>query len=227
MGILQKSMSIVGKLIIIACLLVAFAGGLLGVIYFQLRGEEVSIPKIVGKNFNEGRDELAGQGLRIKRIASRYSNEPPDTILEQRPRAGTTAKSGLMISVVVSEKNPDGSEAPASVVDDDKAIEEIEEQPELKIEKKTTKPKDTKKKTGPKTRDVITDKTPDKKTEDGGDKGATEPAGDKNEGTAKPSTKPAENKAPAATPKPADKNEPRKTVVVTDSRPRQTPKPNN
>ncbi len=46
-----------------------------------------------------------------------------------------------MISVVVSEKNPDGNEAPVDVKDDDEAIKEIEDQPELKIDKKKDKVK--------------------------------------------------------------------------------------
>ncbi len=197
MQVLKNGISVIGKLALVLALAVTFAVGMLSVFYLQLKGEEVTIPKIVGKNFNDGRDDLADFGLRIRRIASRYSNEDPDTILEQRPRAGTIAKSGLMISVVVSEKNPDGSEAPVELKDDDEAIKEIEQQPELKIDKPKAKVKP--KKTEPKTRDVLTVEP------EAGDKEKTSPV----EGTGKETgggestpTKPADPKTPPAAPKP-------------------------
>lgn len=198
MGVLKNGFSTLGRLALVLALASTFLVGMLSVFYLQLKGEEVKIPKVVGKNFNDGRDDLADFGLRIKRIASRYSNEAPDTILEQRPRAGSTAKSGLMISVVVSEKNPDGSELPVEIKDDDAAIKEIEEQPELKIEK--PKPKVKPKKSDPKTRDVITSKP-----EDGGSSGDTPNDGGtvKDTGDDKPPPlKPADPKPPANVPKP-------------------------
>lgn len=175
MGFLKSGASAFGKLLIVLTLFVTFLIGMFGVIYVQLKGEEVSIPKVVGKNFNEGREDLSGVGLRIKKIASRYSNEEPNTILEQRPRAGTTAKSGLMISVVVSEKNPDGSELPVKIKDDAAVIGEIEQQPELKIDKQ--KPVSKTKKESPKTRDVIKEKDEDETQPGGTDKpGGLDPA---------------------------------------------------
>jgi len=213
MSILRNGFSAVGKLLVGFSLLVAFVAGALAVVYIQLRGEEISIPKVVGKNFNEGKTDLIDKGLRIKRVSSRYSNEEPDTILEQRPRAGTTAKTGLMISVVVSEKNPDGNELPVEIKDDEEAIQEIEDQPEFKIEKKkktSTKPK----KTSRKTRDVIkSDEKETKPTESETSTKETKPdprIGESLIPTTKPKTptapKPtAQPKKPAAEPKPTKK----------------------
>lgn len=195
MEVVKSSISVLGKLVVVLALSVSFAVGMLSVFYLQLKGEEVKIPKIVGKNFNDGRDDLAGFGLRIRRIASRYSKEDPDTILEQRPRAGTTAKSGLMISVVVSEKSPDGNEAPVEVRDDDEAIKEIEQQPELKIDK--PKPKVKPKKTEPKTRDVILDPK-----DDGTGKSTPADGTGKETGGEGPTTKPSDPKTPPTAPKP-------------------------
>lgn len=172
MNVVKNGISAFGKLLVVLALTATFMVGLFGVFYVQLKGEEVKIPKIVGKNFNDGREDLADYGLRIRKISSRYSNEDPNTILEQRPRAGSTAKTGLMISVVVSEKNPDGSEAPVGVKDDEKAIEEIESQPELKIDK----PKAKTRKTAPRNRDVLTNKPDDEV--DGADSAAPKEAGD-------------------------------------------------
>jgi len=159
MEILKHGLSAIGKLFMAGALAAAFFAGLFGVVYMQLTGGEVEIPKIVGMNFNDGLDELNSKGLRIRKIASRYSNEDPNTILEQRPRAGTVAKTGLIISVVVSEKNPEGDEeAPAEVKDDDEAIEEIQDLPELKTDKSRRQSKASDKKEEPKTRDVIEEK---------------------------------------------------------------------
>ena len=207
---MKSGFSAIGKLVVFFVLLVTFFVGLFGVVYLQLKGEEVEIPKVVGKNFNDGRDDLAGLGLRIKKIATRYSNEAPNTILEQRPRAGSTAKTGLMISVVVSESNPDGNELPVDIKDDEEVIEEIGQQPELKIDQPKKKAPTTKK--PPKTRDVEV-KTPEDEATGGDEKpvggnetpkepGAEEKSAQKPTITSPPALKPtpAPNKSPATKP---------------------------
>ena len=235
MGFLQKSASALGRLLIVGVLAATFLVGVFGVGYLQLKGNEIEIPKVVGKNFNTGGDELASYGLRIKKISSRYSEEAPNTILEQRPRAGTVAKTGLMISVVVSQENPDGNEAPANVKNDEEAIEEIEELPELKTDKpkkRKTKPK----KTSPKTRDIIEEKPKNKDgkaptgddpagdaktTTKSGDKKST---GDKKPGAVKPPPLPVA-KPKVNNPKPKQ-TKPAKPKTSGDTRPRKTGKSN-
>ena len=237
MEFLKKGLTAIGRLLIVGVLAATFLVGVLGVSYLQLKGEEIEIPKIVGKNFNEGQDELEGYGLRIKKIASRYSEEKPNTILEQRPRAGSTAKSGLMISVVVSQENPDGTEAPADVKEDEDAIEEIEDLPELKTDKPKKKKKTKPKKTSAKTRDVIEEKGKEgdkvilgADTSKGGDSKTTAKSGDKGKNS---SENPAGKKTgPAKTVKPKDgKTSPKapkkpKPKPAGDSRPRKAGKSN-
>lgn len=191
MTFLQRGASAIGRLILVGVLAATFFTGLFGVVYYQLKGEEVEIPKLVGKNFNQGTDELASHGLRIKKIASRFSEEKPNTILEQRPRAGTTGKTGLIISVVVSKPNPDGAETPVDVINDEESIEEIEDLPELKTDKAKKKAKSKPKEAYAKTRDVIEEKNVDGDGKKAGDTtggtdskttakpGDTLPAGDK------------------------------------------------
>ena len=41
-----------GRLLIVIALLGAFLAGLFGVVIFSLRGQEVQVPEIVGKNFS-------------------------------------------------------------------------------------------------------------------------------------------------------------------------------
>ncbi|QQS41813.1 MAG: PASTA domain-containing protein [Acidobacteriota bacterium] len=223
MDALRHGASALGKLLMAVALAAAFFAGLFGVVYMQLSGSEVEIPKVVGKNFNEGQDELSRMGLRIKKIATRYSNDQPNTILEQRPRAGTVAKSGLIISVVVSEPNPPGTEPPTDVKDDEEAIEEIQDLPELETEKSRKRSRSEDKKEEPKTRDVIEDKSeqktgtgtdaPGDSGQNSGDAAGDRPQGDKND--------PAGNKPKADPPKPGTDSA--RPPTAGEVRPRKTP----
>lgn len=164
MKFIKTSLSAIGRLITVMALAAAFLVGMVGVVYMSLRGEELKIPEVVGKDFEESEKELAALGLKIKKIASRYSEEKPNTILEQRPRSGETAKAGLMISVIVSQVNPEGTEAPVGVKkkkNDEEAIEEIEEliSDTPKKSNKTNQNTNSNKKKGSTTRDVIKEKT--------------------------------------------------------------------
>jgi PASTA domain len=161
MGLIKTGFSAIGKFFIVLTLAAAFIVGMVGVVYMSLRGEEVKIPEIVGKNVDESEKELAALGLKLKRIANRYSGEKPETILEQRPRAGDTAKTGLMISVIVAQANPEGTEAPADVRkkgEDEDDIEEIEELISDKPKKSNKSNTNSNKKKSSTTRDIIKEK---------------------------------------------------------------------
>lgn len=201
MGFVKSGLSALGKFFIVLALAGAFIVGLVSVVYMSLRGEEVQIPEIVGKDFKQSETELAALGLKIRRIANRYSEEPPNTILEQRPRAGSTAKSGLMISVIVAQPNPEGSEAPADIkkkTDDEEAIEEIEDLISDKPKKASNK-STTKKKTST-TRDVIANKSSDNSDSD--DKGKSDATSKSNSSSSPAGTK--DNKNTTTNPKPAN-----------------------
>jgi beta-lactam-binding protein with PASTA domain len=146
MSIAKRGASALGKLLTVAVLAASFAAGLVGVVYMSLRGDEMKVPEIVGKDLIQSEKELADLGLRIKKRADRYSNEKPNTILEQLPRAGETVKTGQMILVVTSKTNPDAAdEAPATIKksgtdeDDTEKIEElISDKPKKQLEKSET-----------------------------------------------------------------------------------------
>ncbi len=194
MGLVKTGISAVGKLLVVTALAGTFLVGMLSVFYLSLKGEEVEIPKIVGKNFNNGEDELTKLGLRIKKVATRYSNEKPNTILEQRPRAGENAKTGLMVFVVVSQENPDGNEAPIDIEDKEKEVKEekneIEALPELETDKSKKKSKKTNKKTGSKTRDVIKKTKKEKEDKDKKESKDTATTTDSKTGTDNKATNP-------------------------------------
>lgn len=161
MGLIKTGISAIGKFFIVLSLAAAFIVGMVGVVYMSLRGEEIKIPEIVGKDFIESEKELAALGLKVKRIANRYSAETPNTILEQRPRAGDTAKTGLMISVIVAQANPEGTEAPADVrkkSQDEDDIEEIEDLISDKPKKSNKANTNSTKKKSSTTRDIIKEK---------------------------------------------------------------------
>jgi hypothetical protein len=218
MGFVKSVLSALGKFFIVLILAGAFIIGLVSVVYMSLKGEEVQIPEIVGKDFKQSEDELAALGLKIRRIANRYSEEPPNTILEQRPRAGSTAKSGLMISVIVAQPNPEGSEAPADIkkkADDEEAIEEIEDLISDKPKKSTSKTTNSNKKKASTSRDVIANKSSD--NSDSGDKGSSDTGSKSNSSTSPAGTKdnkntttsPKTTTTPAANPKkPTDTSKP-------------------
>lgn len=200
MGFVKSGLSALGKFFIVLALAAAFIVGLVSVVYMSLKGEEVTIPEIVGKDFKQSEDELAALGLKIRRVANRYSEEPPNTILEQRPRAGSTAKSGLMISVIVAQPNPEGTEAPAEVkkkADDEEAIEEIEDLISDKPKKASNK--STPKKKASTSRDVIANKSSD--SSDSDDKGKTDASSKSNSSSSPAGTK--DNKNTTTNPKPA------------------------
>lgn len=154
MGLVKTGVSALGKLVTVGILAAAFLLGMVGVVYMSLRGEEVKVPQIVGKDFAESEKELSSLGLKIKRRSFRYSEEKPNTVIEQSPKAGDTVKTGLEILVVVSQANPEGTEAPATLKKDDQDVESLDNS-------SSDKPKTSNKNTGKKpekTRDVISNK---------------------------------------------------------------------
>ena len=215
MSLLQKGISAIGKFVIVSALAASFILGMVGVVYMSLRGEEIKIPEIVGKDVNESEKELAALGLKVKKIANRYSEEKPNTILEQRPRAGDTAKTGLMISVIVAQPNPEGTEAPAEIKkkSDEDSIEEIEDLISDKPKNSKKSNSNTTKKKSSTTRDVIKEKTDENSDSTGaGDAGGDSKTSSGNSATVKDTKSGSGNSnSKPATPPAADKPKPNKT----------------
>jgi len=156
-GFVKTGISAIGKLLTVAILAAAFLFGMVGVVYLSLRGEEVKVPEIVGKDFIESEKEIADLGLKIKRRATRYSQEKPNTVLEQLPKPGETVKTGQTILVVISEANPEGSEAPATVKKPDNTNQE-DDSTDITPDKPKTNKNSNIKKPSQTTRDVIANK---------------------------------------------------------------------
>ncbi|MGI8466906.1 MAG: PASTA domain-containing protein [Pyrinomonadaceae bacterium] len=159
MSIIKAGVSAISKLLIVVALAGTFLVGAGGVVYLSLRGAEVKVPEVVGKDFYASENEMAALGLKLKKRATRYSHETPNTVLEQLPKSGETVKTGQVISVVVSEANPEDNEAPATVqkdTADNTDAESTDITPDKPV--KTNKNSNTKK-PAQTTRDVISNKS--------------------------------------------------------------------
>jgi len=156
-SIINTGISALGKLLSLVLLLAAFLGGMAGVVYMSLSGEEIKVPEITGKDFAESEKELAALGLKIKRRADRPSTEKMNTVLEQLPKAGETVKTGQLILVVVSKAGIEGEEVPKSLKKDLESddTEKIEEMISDKPKKPKANTNTNAKKKADTTRDVI------------------------------------------------------------------------
>lgn len=224
MSFIKKSASAFGKLIIVIVLAATFLVGMVGVVYISLQGEEMKVPEIVGKDLGESEKELAALGLKLKKRADRFSNEKPNTILEQLPKAGDTVKTGQMILVVTSKMNPDGEEAPATIKknSDEDDSEKIEELISDKPKKTTNKNTNTNlKKKSSTTRDVLSNNSNKNSAGNSNSIKSSETNNNSSDkGNKNGATNPTDtNKKPNETAKP------NKTPGSGDMRPRKTPQP--
>ncbi|MFL6467128.1 MAG: PASTA domain-containing protein, partial [Pyrinomonadaceae bacterium] len=179
MGFISTGLSAITKLIALGVLLLAFAIGMMAVVYISLSGSEVKVPEIVGKDFIESEKELASLGLKIKRRADRASGEKINTVLEQLPKPGETVKTGQMILVVVSKAGATADETPKSLIKDIEAddSEKIEEMITDKPKRKSNSNSNSTKKKADTTRDTIANTTDGT---DAGKDGLTVPAENSN-----------------------------------------------
>jgi hypothetical protein len=216
-GFLKTGASAIGKLLTVAALAGAFVVGLVGVVWLSLQGQEVKVPEVVGKDFGDSEKELTQIGLKIKRRAFRFSVEKPNTVIEQSPRAGEPVKTGQIIFVVVSQANPESTEAPATVNKD--GVEEIEnDDTSPDAPKKNNKNANVKKPTQT-TRDVSANK-PAKNSNTNTSTGTNSEDKPANTTTTQSNKPPATNK-PVTNPSP--KPSPAKTPTSGDTRSRKVP----
>jgi hypothetical protein len=222
-GIIKTGISAIGKLAVVVGLLLAFLGGMAGVVYMSLSGKEITVPEITGKDFVESEKELAGLGLKIKRRADRASTEKMNTVLEQLPKAGETVKTGQLIFVVVSKAGVEGEDTPKSLIKDIESddTKKIEEMISDKPKKAKSNSNSNSKKKADTTRDVIANDSNSNSNSD--DKGKSDNTNKKDPTTvANPGDKGNKNSSTGTPPKPSV-NPPKKPAGET--RPRTQPKP--
>jgi beta-lactam-binding protein with PASTA domain len=221
----NKLGSALGKLLIVASLAAAFFVGMVYVVYRSLQGSEITVPEIVGKNYAESERELEGLGLRIKKRADRYSEEAPNTVLEQLPKPGDTVKTGQMILVVISKPNPEGDEKPTTIKKGNTSIEEddtekIEELISDKPKKKSNSNTNTTKKKAVSSRDVIKDNSNTNPSTSDSNKDSSDSNSSSTKDNKNGTTPPAKTPSTTTTPKPTINKTP---VTSGDTRPRRNP----
>lgn len=141
MGLQNKAISGVLRLVGLASIVAVFFLSMAGVVYMSLQGSEVKVPELVGKNVTETEKELASLGLKVKKRAERVSAEPIDSVIEQLPKPGETVKTGQVIYVVTSKGGGTPSDVPATVNSDEDDSKKIEEMITDKPKKTATKKK--------------------------------------------------------------------------------------
>jgi beta-lactam-binding protein with PASTA domain len=221
---IKAGLSALGKLAVVVVLAGAFLFGMVGVVYLSLRGEEVKVPEVIGKDFYDSEKLIAGLGLKIKKRATRFSEERPNTILEQLPRPGDTVKTGQTILVVISEANAEKNEAPATIKKET-VDTPLDEGTDITPDKPVKTNKNTNvKKPAQTTRDVLSNKPVNKNANAGS--GGSDSAGsnkssetNKSTGNKNASTSPPVKPAPT----PADKPEPAKPSATKSPAPAKTP----
>ncbi|MBC7796031.1 MAG: PASTA domain-containing protein [Pyrinomonadaceae bacterium] len=115
MSVIKSGLSVIGKLFVVVLLISAFAVGLGAVLYNALRSPQIEVPKVTEKDYAQAETELKELGLNIRKRTDRFSEQKPNTILEQSPLAGEQVKAGQTIAVVVSRADAEGDEKPAEV----------------------------------------------------------------------------------------------------------------
>lgn len=218
MSFIKKSTSAIGKLVVVVLLAAAFLVGMVSVVYMSLQGDEIKVPEIIGKNFADSEKELTDLGLRIKKRADRYSEEQPNTILEQLPKPGDTVKTGQMILVVTSKSNPEGEETPATIkkTTEEEETKKIEELISDKPKKKSNSNTNSNKKKSSTTRDVLSNNSTNSNSNSSNSNSSNS---NKTTTPTNKSTNPPDTKKPGDTSKPATNKSPNSG----DTRQRKTP----
>ncbi|PYT10388.1 MAG: hypothetical protein DMF60_00225 [Acidobacteria bacterium] len=62
----------------------------------------VRVPPLIGQNLGRAQALLTGSGLRLGQVIRVVSGRPPDTVLQQKPEAGTFVRYGSLIDIAVA-----------------------------------------------------------------------------------------------------------------------------
>jgi hypothetical protein len=192
---MKRGIDVFGRLVGLGILLAIFLFSMGSVVFMSLQGAEVRVPEITGKDLSAGEEVLASLGLKLKKRADRFSEEAPNTIIEQLPKPGETVKTGQLILVVTSKGPGEGMLPKALQKSDEDDSEKIEEMISDKPKRQRTNTNSNRKKADP-ARDTAGNSNranePDEKKPDA--EGPTDKPANKKEPT--PAASPGERPAP-------------------------------
>jgi hypothetical protein len=119
LSLVARVVSVFRSIAIVIAIGAVFLFGVATTVYLSLRGPEVKVPDVVGKDRFEAERILAEADLKFRVRASRPSNEAqPDTVLFQLPRAGEVVKTGQTVAMDISRPTKEG-ESPETVTPPD------------------------------------------------------------------------------------------------------------
>lgn len=72
--------------------------------YYFTRGEEVSVPNVVGKTEAQARDEITRAGLQVQVIDVFDAPEPVGTVIRQNPKSGLVVRKPFPVKINVSRQ---------------------------------------------------------------------------------------------------------------------------
>src|SRR5690348_18337723 len=89
-------------------------------VYLSLRSSEVKVPEVVGKDRFDAEHILGNAGLNFRVRATRPSTQQkPDTVMFQLPRAGEVVKTGQTVAMDISRPTKAGESSETVTPDED------------------------------------------------------------------------------------------------------------
>jgi len=85
----------------------------------------LTVPRVVGKNLNDARNELVGLGLEPL-ISYKQSDKPRDEVIGQTPNDGAGVEKGAKIELVVSEGPPQVVVPPLAGLPCQQAVQQLQ-----------------------------------------------------------------------------------------------------
>lgn len=102
MGFARVVWTITRRLATILVLITAFTASTLLAIYLS-RGQDVAVPKLVGKSQKEAAKIADDTGLKVEVIEIFDENEKTGVVVRQDPKAGMIVKKGFTVKIYLSK----------------------------------------------------------------------------------------------------------------------------
>jgi beta-lactam-binding protein with PASTA domain len=99
---LRVILTVTRRLLVVTALLVVFIASFLATLYYS-RGQEVFVPKLVGKTESESRQLAQRIGLQVESVEVVDDNAPNNLIIRQDPKPGLLVKEGYTIKVYLKK----------------------------------------------------------------------------------------------------------------------------
>jgi hypothetical protein len=123
-SLVKGTLSALRRIGIVIGVAIAFLFGMATTVYLSLRSSEVKVPEVVGKDRFDAEHILGNAGLNFRVRATRPSTQQkPETVLFQLPRAGEVVKTGQTVAMDISRVAKEGETA-ETVAPESKAGEE-------------------------------------------------------------------------------------------------------